>query len=429
MTLDRTVAPAVSLVDDFEIAKPQKLTMKNGMPLNIIQAGSEEVVRFDIVVKGGQIDQTRPLQAFFTNRMLREGTTRYTSAQIAEKLDFYGAWLDLSSAVNYGYITLYTLNKYFDETIEVLASMVKEPIFDEEKLRLLADTAKQNYLVNEERVDVLAHKGLVSAMFGANHPLGRFARQEDYETICPDHLKSMYSKYYSSNNCTSYISGKVNDLIIRSIEKHFGDEAWGNCTISMTRNTPQAEADVRKRIVIEKDNTLQCGLKMGCFTLPRKHADFLKYKVLVTLFGGYFGSRLMSNIREDKGYTYGIGSVILSYPNASLLTIGTETANEHVENVIKEVYYEMDRLQTEKVSDKELDMVKNYMLGDICRSYESAFSLSDAWIFIESSHSDEDYFKESIQAIRDITTDDIINLSQKYFIQSDLKEVIAGKTI
>ena len=127
--VDRTVCPEITQVEHFSIVQPERRTMNNGMPLFVIAAGSEDVVRFDLISKGGQLHQTQPLQAVMTNRMLREGTRGLTSVEIAEKLDYYGAWLDLSSSVNCGMVTLYSLGKYFPKTIEVLASLVKEPVF------------------------------------------------------------------------------------------------------------------------------------------------------------------------------------------------------------------------------------------------------------------------------------------------------------
>ena len=182
-----------------------------------------------------------------------------------------------------------------------------------------------------------------------------------------------------------------------------------------------------KRIFIEREDALQSSLKMGCFVMDRHHPDFLKARVMVTLFGGYFGSRLMSNIREDKGYTYGIGAGIVSYPETGILTVSTEAANEYVDSIITEVYREMDKLCNDLVPQEELEMVKNYMLGDLCRSYEGPFSLSDAWIYIETAGLDERFFIRSLDAIRGITREEIRILAQKYFCKENLIEVIAGK--
>ena len=427
MNLDRTIPPAVSLLDDFHIEKPELRVMKNGMPLNVIQAGDEDVVRFDIIIRGGQLSQTQPLQASLTNRLLREGSRRYTSSEIAERLDYYGAWLDLASSVNYGYVTLYSLNKYFDQTMDVLASIIKEPTFEEDKLEIAVDVSRQNFLVNEERVDILAHKRMIQSLFGAEHSLGRFAVKSDFDRINRDVIQQLYDRTYNSSNATTYVSGKVTPEIVRCIERHFGDERWGKTSQPIRLDISKPMVEEGKRFVVEKENVMQSAIKMGCFTLPNRHEDYLKLKVLVTLFGGYFGSRLMSNIREEKGYTYGISSGVISYPEFSVLAIGTEADNSYIAPIIKEVYNEIDRLQNENVTMQELEMVRNYMLGDICRSYEGAFSLSDAWIFIKSTGHSDDYFEQTIQTVRNITVEDMRSMAQKHLSKEALKEVIAGK--
>ena len=174
MVVDRTSAPRIRPIEQFSILRPERRDMPNGMPLYVIRAGSEDVVRFDLLVRSGQLHQRLPLQAMFTNRMLREGTRRLTSAEIAERLDYYGAWLDLSSSVTCGFVTLYSLGKYFPQTVALLASMVKEPVFPEKELQVVTETNKHQFLVNNQRVEVLARKQLNRSLFGTSHPLGRY---------------------------------------------------------------------------------------------------------------------------------------------------------------------------------------------------------------------------------------------------------------
>ena len=170
--LNRNQQPEISLIEPILIPSPEKRIMPNGMPLFLIQAGEEEVVRLDILIHGGQWNQSQPLQAMFTNRMLREGTSNYTSAEIAEKLDYYGAWLDLSSSMNYAYITLYSLNKYFAQTVEIVRSLVIEPLFPEKELSITIEKNRQQFNVNNSKVDVLARKELNRSLFGTEHPCG-----------------------------------------------------------------------------------------------------------------------------------------------------------------------------------------------------------------------------------------------------------------
>lgn len=429
MALDRTLPPSVRPMGEFDIVRPERRMMKNGMPLNIIQAGSQDVVRFDLLVGSGQWHQTQALQAMFTNRMLREGTTSMNSTQIAEKLDYYGAWLELSSSPNYGFITLYSLNKYFPYTLAVLADMVLHPVFPERELNVVTETNRQQFLVNSTRVEVIARKHLNRSLFGPAHPFGRFAEKEDYDRITPDILRAFYREHYHSSNCSVYVSGKVTPEIVRCIEEHLGAEPWGELRERSSLQLVEPQKTTEKHLFVEREDALQSSLKMGGFVMDRLHPDFLKARVMVTLFGGYFGSRLMSNIREDKGYTYGIGAGIVNCPGSGVLVVTTEADNRYIDSIIREVYQEMDRLCNELPSSEELEMVKNYMLGDWCRSYEGPFSLSDAWIYLETAGLDDDFFIRSLDAIRDVDGEDIRTLAQKYLRKENLIEVVAGKKV
>lgn len=426
---DRTVAPEIRPLDDFPIVLPERHPMRNGMDLFTIRAGNEDVVRFDIVVKSGQLQQARPLQAVFANRMLREGSRNLSSAEIAETLDYYGAWLDLSVSVDCSFVTLYSLSKYFSRTIEVVASIVKEPVFPEKEFSVIRDVHRQQYLVNEQRVEVLSRRQLNRSLFGSAHPLGHYAGLDDYERISVEELREYYFRNYSSDNCLAFLSGKITPEAVRCVERHFGDAEWGRVPSGRIVGDYPVTTDSRKRVFVEKEDAMQSSLRIGGFMPGRKHPDYLKLRVLVTLFGGYFGSRLMSNIREEKGYTYGIGAGLVDYSGTGMLVIGTETGNEYVESVVEEVYREMDRLREMPVPEEELKMVRNYMLGDICRSYESPFSLSDAWIFNETAGLGADFHARSLAAIREATPEDIRLLARKYFCKENLIEVVAGKKV
>ncbi len=426
--MDRTIQPEIQPLKNFHIQTPVRTTLPNGIPLAVINAGEQEVVRMDVLFSGGRWQQSQKLQALFTNRMLREGTTKYTAATIAEKLDYYGSWLELSSSSEYAYITVYSLNKYLAKTLEVVESMIKEPLFPQKELQTILDTNIQQYLVNTSKVDFLAHRSLLKSLYGEQHPCGKIVMEEDYHTITPEVLREFYERYYHSGNCSIFLSGKVTDDIISRVTDIFGIP-FGQYQLQMPKLSFPFAAIPEKRIFTEREDAMQSAVKMGCTTITREHPDYPKLRVLMTLFGGYFGSRLMSNIREDKGYTYGISAGVVFYPDSGLLIVSTETDNEYVEPLIQEVYHEIDRLHQDPVSAEELRMVRNYMLGEMCRSYESPFSLSDAWIFIATSGLKDDYFARSLQAVNEITPAEIQDLAQRYLCKETLKEVIAGKKL
>ena len=428
MFMDRTIQPEIQPLKNFHIQTPVRTTLPNGIPLTVINAGEQEVVRMDVLFSGGRWQQSQKLQALFTNRMLREGTTKYTAATIAEKLDYYGSWLELSSSSEYAYITVYSLNKYLAKTLEVVESMIKEPLFPQKELQTILDTNIQQYLVNTSKVDFLAHRSLLKSLYGEQHPCGKIVMEEDYHTITPEVLREFYERHYHSGNCSIFLSGKVTDDIISRVSDIFGIP-FGQYQLQMPKSSFPFAAIPEKRIFTEREDAMQSAVKMGCTTITREHPDYPKLRVLMTLFGGYFGSRLMSNIREDKGYTYGISAGVVFYPDSGLLIVSTETDNEYVEPLIQEVYHEIDRLHLDPVSAEELRIVRNYMLGEMCRSYESPFSLSDAWIFIATSGLKDDYFARSLQAVNEITPAEIQDLAQRYLCKETLKEVIAGKKL
>ena len=423
--LNRNIQPAICEPSHLDVQRPEHHVFPNGIVLNVLDACDSEVTRVDLVMGGGRWHQTQPLQALFTNRMLREGTRQYTAACIAEKLDYYGAWLDLSSAPEYTYVTLYSLNKYLPQTLDILESLVKEPVFPEKELKVIVDTNVEQFKVNLSKVDFLTHRALVKTLFGGHHPAGRLVCEDDYQRIVPGVLRQFYDRYYNSGNCTLYLSGKITGDCVRRVEALFGNEPFGQGT-RPEKKTFRPEPDARKQVFVERSGVLQSAVRLGMLTLDRCHPDYLKFRVLVTLLGGYFGSRLMSNIREQKGYTYGISAGYASYPDQGVLTISTETANQYVAPLIAEVYREITRLQDEQVSSEELSMVKNYMLGDLCRSCESAFSLADGWIFLQVYGLKDTYFADAMQAIKDITPGEIQDLACKYLRKEDLKEVVAG---
>lgn len=425
--MNRTIQPPIQQIDNFSILTPQNFCFSNGIPVSIINASEQEVIRLDFVFEGGRWRQTSKLQSIFTNRMLKEGTETYTSKEIAEKLDYYGAWLELSSSADYEYITLYSLNKYFNQTIDIIESMIKEPLFSEKELDIVINANINQFLINNSKVDFITHRQLLNQLYGDNHPCGNLVNLDDYTNINSDILKSFHNAYYHSKGCAIFLSGKINDDIIKRVEKSFGNNTFGRLQSNSSLPSFSILPSIDKRLFINQPNAVQSSIKLGGLTIPRHHPDYLKFRVLLKVFGGYFGSRLMTNIREDKGYTYGISSGTLFYPDSALLIINTEADSQYVECLIQEIYNEIDKLQTTQISTEELTMVKNYMIGEACRGYESPFSLADAWIFAYTSRLDKEYFNRALQAIQLVTSEELQVLANKHLCKETLKEVIAGK--
>lgn len=425
--LDRSLRPEIKSLEEFVVISPERCTLPNGIPLNILNVGNKEIVRIDFVFEAGRWQQEYLLQAVLTNRMLREGTISMNASEIAERLDFYGAWLDLSVSASNAFVTLYSLEKYLQPTLDVLESMLKAPLFPDKELDTIVGNNLQQYLISQTKTDVLARKSLLRTLYGERHPYGKSVCEEDYRKITSALLKQFFKEYYHAGNCTIYLSGKISAACIEMIEARFGTDTFNQGEMQSVPKCYSVETSPEKRIFVEQPFASQSSVRMGMLTVGCHHPDFAKTRVLVTLLGGYFGSRLMSNIREDKGYTYGISAGIVPYADHGMFLVAAETAPEFVSPLIAEVYNEIDRLQQELVSAEELSMVRNYMIGDMCRTFESAFSLADAWIYADTLGLPESHFSDVFCTVKTICAEEIRSLAQQYLCKEKLKEVVSGK--
>lgn len=420
--LDRVTPPSVQNVP-FAFRKPAKQVLSNGTPLYVIEGGGQEVVRVDFVFSVGQWHQNQKLQALFTCRMLREGCQGYSSAVFAEQLDYYGAWLELSVAMNRTFVTLYTLKKFFPQTVGLVQHMLFGPTFSEERLQTIRANNKAQFMVNMQKGDVLAMRALRANVYGATHPCGMSAEIEDYDALNTSLLADFHGRYYGSRNCTIYLSGSIDDKVISHIDSLFGSVEWGGAASAEERNYSMSPA-MDKSTVIVHPESVQSSIRMGCLLMDVKGVDYLPMRVLNTVLGGYFGSRLMKNIREEKGYTYHISSDLVTNTSQVLFMVGSEAVADKSEEVICEVRREMLRLQTQLVSDDELRMVRNYMTGEICRNYEGAFSLTDAYIFMEHLGLPQTHIEDTVEAIQTTDAARLQQLALQYLHPDSLYTVV-----
>lgn len=426
MTLNRKQRPAFTTLEGIEIQTPERTLLANGIPLNILRTGSEDVIRMDILIGSGIWHQEKPLQALFTNRMLSEGTLRKSSAQISELFDFYGAWIEQTSSMNYNFLTLYSLGKHFEHTVALLGEILILPSFPEHELQLVLNNNRQQYLINSTKVNIMARKEFNSAFFGNGHPCGRHAQLEDYDQLTREDLCHFYQTHYHAGNCSIYLSGNITPSVIKAVERELGNATWGE----IKQRQPLTPHDIptfeSRQIHIPHKEAIQSAIRIGFPMMERTHPDYQEARILTTVFGGYFGSRLMNNIRKEKGYTYNVVANLASYPYTGLLAISTEADNEYAANCIKEIHNEMHRLQEELIPEQELSMVRNYMIGDMCRSHEGPFSLSDTWIFIETAGVEDTFFQDMARCIRETTPERLRTLANKYFRPNGALEIVVG---
>ena len=171
---------------------------------------------------------------------------------------------------------------------------------------------------------------------------------------------------------------------------------------------------------------MQSAIRIAKRTIGKSHHDFAKLHVVNTILGGYFGSRLMSNIREDKGYTYGIGSFVAPQKHDSYFGISTEVGADVSQKAINEIYKELESLRTELVSEEELNLVKSYLMGELLKSVDGPFSVAERWKGIILFDLDKSYFDNLVNTILNITPIEVRDIAERYLGSNDMYEVLVG---
>ena len=417
--------PTIRPMSLESLVLPQLQAMPNGVPLYRLSGADKGVVRFDILFKGGYAVQSKPLLAMFANRMLREGAGALSAAEISQKLDYYGAWIDMYSSQNCNHITLYTMSKHFEPLLQVLEEMIKRPLFPQDNLDTVQRNNRSYFTVNSHKVDVVSQRYFENSLWGEGHPLGHVVEATDYDAITRDDVVEYYNSYYGSRNCAMFIAGSVNDAMLSAIARRFGNDVWG-CENACGDFAVAAPSPHVGRRVVPVQGTMQSAVKMGFMAMESSHPDFHKFRFLCVLLGGYFGSRLMSNIREENGYTYHIAAEMDAYGKRNAFMISSEAATEYVEPLIAEVYRELERLVTEPVDDSEIELVRNYIMGELCREYEGQSAKSEVFINAWLSGVGFDSVNRYIDEIKSVTAADLQRLACEYFKKENMIEIVAG---
>ncbi|MDR3286325.1 MAG: insulinase family protein [Prevotellaceae bacterium] len=426
MNLNRAIAPKFKLPDKLSLPAVNNINMQNGLPLSVINTGDADVLRLSIVFNAGTRYQAQLLVASSTINMLGEGTEKYKSNEIAEMLDFYGASLDFDIDRDWACITFYSLTRHFRKVIEIAEQIVKYPTFPEKELDTYKQNQKQQLIIEREKVATTARETFVSSLFGKSHHYGTFALPDDYDKLNGGLLKNFHKKYYSSCNAFVVASGKISENEIKIINDFFGKDKWGN---HEKANPEQQEiiTSPEKTIYIPKNNGVQSAIRIGKVLFNKKHKDYCGMIFFNTIFGGYFGSRLMKNIREEKGYTYGIYSNIVCMRDSGYFVISAEVGNEYVKLTLEEIKNEILRLQQQKITKDELSLVKNYITGDMLRSIDGTWKIADMYIDLRQMGLDFEYIEQIFDEILKITPNRILELANKYLNINTLTTVISGR--
>jgi zinc protease len=417
--IDRTLQPELKAIEKIAFISPRQYDITAQTKLYFMKDVSDETSRLDLYFDAGTT-LAEPVVASLVNGLLLSGTSSKTSIQINQEIDALGGFYESSVSHENAVVSIYALRENLLPILRIVADAITNVAFFESEVNELLSDRKQRFQVNMEKVSFLAQRQFQERIF-ANSPYGTILQPEDFDKISIEDLKSFYSKHYTSGLSKVVVVGNFQQDTIDAIIDIIG--AWANPKLS---KFPSNFSNLKGASHMVKDGALQTAVRVGTILFNKKHSDYCDFMVLNTILGDYFGSRLMCNIREDKGYTYGIGTLVGELHETGYFLIATEVGKDVKDATLIEIQKELLRLQTEPVEEDELQLVKNYMVGQLLKSADGPYALTDLFMGVETYGMTLEFYNKSIDAINKITPQRIQELANKYLKWEDMTVVSVG---
>ena len=424
MLLDRTIAPDFKVINSIHLPETQSFSLDNGIPLHVINIGEQPVIRLEVIFDAGNWYEKEQGTSFFAVKMMTEGTSRLPSSEISEAFDILGAFIEMTHSSDRSGIVVYCLSRFLADVLSLVSELINDSTFPEKELSDLRNITLQNLRVNREKTAYIASTELRAVLFGKTHPYGQSLDEEVIQSLSLASIKHYFEQFIKSGSCTVMLAGQVSQEAADQVNAFLGQNSNMQKVDHVSNISESVYAGLE--ILIEKEESVQSSIRLGRRLFNRHHEDYFKMIVTNEILGGYFGSRLMKNIREEKGLTYGISSSVVTLANDGYFMIGTDVKKEFTQQTIDEIKKEIYRLQTELVGEEELQTVKNFMAGEFAGSLNTAFDVADRRKILFLDGLPADFFNQYIDQIHATTAEDIQNMASKYLRPEDMAEVVVG---
>ena len=414
--LDRSVPPPFIKSDTFELPGFQT-TDVNGIPLFVIPEVQQDVLKIELIFHSGKWYEPRPGVSHFTSNMLEKGTQRLNSSEVAELFDSMGAHIEISAGYDHTAVSVYALRKNWKEATELFAEMISTPAFDEEELALMKSIFLQNLKINKEKTSFVVSQLIRKMIFG-QHPYGTSLEEMDVEAIQPDALRRFHHSNFRpvAIFVTTHPSVTAEEIVARF------------SLLAPAATDSGVMPDIisgKKNEHIAKDG-VQTSLRLANRSLNRKDQHYPDLLLFNHILGGYFGSRLMKNIREEKGLTYGIYSSINPFVHDSFFVIGADVNKDNRDLALDEIRKEIKRMRTEPVDATELEIARNHFLGSLQSEVANPFSVTDKIKNIHLNKLPKDYYPHLFKRMNSITSKDLLVVGEKYVHEDSMFVATVG---
>lgn len=407
------IPPEIKAIKHLSLPVYETTSLGNGMPVFMLPGGSEPVMKIEMVFRAGAWHEHKQAIASFMAGLLSEGTQKMSSVQQAEHFESRGATLQTRGGVDTVRVRLYTLTRFLPELLEALTDVLNSPLFDEGELKVYKANKAERLQIDLKKNEIIAYRNLTESMFGKEHPYGKNIFPENYLEIETADLRQHHASNIRPQKGMLFISGSFGAKEVDLIQHTIGQ--WNPVSVNGTSDHPMHSTHSQTGLLeIDGPQSHQAAIRMGRKLFPQKHPDYPGLYVLNTILGGYFGSRLMDEIRENLGLTYGIYSSVDSFAEDGCFYISTETATNNVPQVLGAIETELTRLKTDLIPDDELQMARNYMMGHLMTQLDGSFASMDYIKSMKIEYLENEHFERTIDSIQNISGAQLRDLAVKY---------------
>lgn len=414
---------------DYSKLEPDILHLSNGVPVYGFPDKNLELVRLEFIFEAGSYFQQKPLQAAATCALLGGGTENFSATDFSERLDYYGAYIERYPDKDQATAVFYCLSRYFTEILPLCEEAVKRSVFAQEELDTYLRKQRQKHLVNAQKVSEVSRREFYSLMFG-RHPYGQALCEDDFDRLERKDLLEYYRQRYVAQNCKIVLAGGYTHRHLEMIEKAFGGKDWcakdGRELLIPKGTFSLLDLPEKRRLDRAMEGSLQASVRIGMPLCPLTDPDFASFKVTDYVLGGYFGSRLMRNIREEKGYTYGISSYIIPLRQVPVWMISSEVKADCTGKVLVEIEKEIGKLQKKAISDSELEIVRQSFMGDFLRELDGTFDLAERMKFFILCGVGADFYRRNEEVFSTITPEEIRQTACRWLRPENFCTVTVG---
>jgi len=417
--LDRRIAPLTKKIDNIDFISPREFQLNSQVKLFWMSDVPNQTSRIDLFFDAG-LRQDRNIIASLCSSLLLSGTQEKKSTQIHHEIDALGAYFDIGLSHEGVLISIFALKSNISEAFKLIYTAIQDAVFPEKEIIEVVHEKREKFKINLSKVGFLAQREFQKKIF-FNTPYHELTELEDFDDLSREDIIEFHNKHFKKGLSRIAITGALQDFEIQEIKTL----CTPNCISK--KLSYYTNFDNKSGVYhIDKTNALQSAIRIGRTMFNKTHEDFMDFSILNTVFGDYFGSRLMKNIREDKGFTYGIGSALVETGGSGYFIIGSEVGIHHKEASIQEIHKEMKIIGENPIPEAELSLVKNYLLGQILKLADGPYAMMDLYLSIDAYGLNMDFYNSYINRIHSITSEDIINMANKHLNWDSMTVVTSG---